>query len=540
MNQSGRSREGDTLAGKYALEGRLGVGGMGEVYRARNTAMGRAVAIKLLLAEHANDETVVARFLTEARAANLVRHPNVVDVLDIGRDDDGTPFIVQELLEGKDLARHVLDAGGRLPYVEALTLIVPIVEAVGLAHARGVVHRDLKPENVFLALIGDTIVPKLLDFGISQVLAAPDSVRMTATGVAMGTPAYMSPEQIKGAKSVDARTDVWSLGVILFEMVSGELPFPAESAGAMFVQISIAEPVPLASVAPSVPLDLTRVIARCLRKDRTERYASASDLARDLRNVLENKAILRTGELELNFPDAVDLHSPALELSHGDTLEQVVLQMPSPPSFEPEEPPSGLDLEVVRSSPEPRRASFDHPRPVRPTPTPAVARDADAVMRAVVLGLVALGVAAALTALDPTPVAWLLTSATGVLGGLPAAALLALAGAALVGCVVSGWSGARMAPLSWGHVAAAAGLLASSALLALHVLLDTEAPTPPIAFAIAAALVPLGAALYALRKGSAAWSSGASPRRGIAIAFAALVGVGVFVAAQIVRAGAAS
>src|SRR5580704_14378964 len=145
------SREGEVLAGKYRLDALLGAGGMGEVYRAENLGLGRSVAIKLIREEHGQSAEVVARFLREARTANIVRHPNVVDVLDVGQAEDGTPFIVQELLEGEDLSQYARGRGGKLGVEEALTFLIPAVEAVAFAHGLGVIHRDLKPENIFLA-----------------------------------------------------------------------------------------------------------------------------------------------------------------------------------------------------------------------------------------------------------------------------------------------------------------------------------------------------------------------------------------------------
>src|SRR5215472_14127243 len=197
---------GDLLAGKYTLEARLGAGAMGEVWRATQADVGRAVAIKILRGEHAADSGLVTRFLREARAANLVRHVNVVDVYDVGQDDAGTPFLVQELLEGQDLGAYLTSRGHGLPLDEAMQIVMPIVEAIAFAHGRGVVHRDIKPENVFLSRGAGAVVPKLLDFGISHV-DGEGAARMTATGVALGTPAYMSPEQIKSARNVDARSD---------------------------------------------------------------------------------------------------------------------------------------------------------------------------------------------------------------------------------------------------------------------------------------------------------------------------------------------
>lgn len=279
---------GDVLASKYRLDALLGSGGMGHVYRAVNIEIGREVAIKVLRAEHATNGDLVERFLREARAANLVRHPNVVDVVDIGRDGDGSPFIVQELLEGEDLGAYVERSGGRLTLNEVEDYLVPVVDAVAEAHARGVVHRDIKPENVFLARVGARRVPKLLDFGISKVRLP--NIKATEVGVMMGTPAYMAPEQVRGARDADPRADVWALGVMLFELVAGRLPFEAEDAPALFVAIATQQAPPLAEVAVGVDAHVSRVVERCLRRSPDERYPTALELARDLRRALEGEA----------------------------------------------------------------------------------------------------------------------------------------------------------------------------------------------------------------------------------------------------------
>jgi serine/threonine protein kinase len=282
------SRVGEVLGGKYRLDALLGAGGMGEIYRAENTGLGRNVAIKLMLEEHAGNADTVARFLREARAASIVRHPNVVDVLDVAQADDGTPFIVQELLDGNDLAQYVYERGGKLAPRQAIEILLPVVDAIAFAHQRGVIHRDLKPENVFLAR-GPTgqITPKLLDFGISRIVSA-DFERMTATGTTVGTPAYMSPEQVRADVPIDARTDVWALGVILFEIVSGARPFQADSPGALFLKIATEDARPLFEVAPEVSRALSDVVAKCLQPIAAKRYAAAADVARDLRSVLDS------------------------------------------------------------------------------------------------------------------------------------------------------------------------------------------------------------------------------------------------------------
>ncbi len=279
---------GEVLASKFRLEALLGAGGMGFVFRAVNLEIGREVAIKVMRPEFAALPSMVERFIREARAANLVRHPNVVDILDIGRDKDGSPFIVQELLKGEDLDAYASRRGGRLVAHELAELVVPVVEALGVAHANGVVHRDIKPSNIFLAEQGSVRIPKLLDFGISKLTA--QSMRATATGM-IGTPAYMAPEQIRGGGQADARSDVWAVGVMIFELLAGRLPFEGGDTPAIFVEIATKAPARLRDVVPSVPPELSRVVERCLRRNPEERYPSATEVARDLDHSIRGEAI---------------------------------------------------------------------------------------------------------------------------------------------------------------------------------------------------------------------------------------------------------
>ncbi|MBS2020364.1 MAG: protein kinase [Deltaproteobacteria bacterium] len=276
-------RQGDFLGGKYLLGDCLGIGGMGEVYRATNMSLGRDVAVKILNKEHTANEDDVLRFLREARAAAAVRHPNVVDVLDVARDDDGTPFIVQELLSGEDLEQYLIGpARGRLSIEEAIEIMIPVADAVGAAHSRNVVHRDLKPANIFLAKEGSRITPKVLDFGACLyqtvgVLSAKER-RML-----IGTPHYMAPEQISTAQDIDARVDVWALGVILFELCVGETPFEAEDLNQVLKYVR-KSPIPkLREVCPKAPVSLEIAVEQCLDRDRKKRMENATVL----KNALE-------------------------------------------------------------------------------------------------------------------------------------------------------------------------------------------------------------------------------------------------------------
>ena len=399
------TRVGDVLASKYRLEELLGSGGMGHVYRAVNVEIERAVAIKVLRSEHATNAPIVERFLREARAANLVRHPNVVDVVDIGRDGDGSPFIVQELLKGEDLSKYIERRGGQLTIAEIEEYLLPVVDAVAEAHAQGVVHRDIKPENVFLAEQGRKRIPKLLDFGISKVRLP--NIKLTEVGVMMGTPAYMAPEQIQGSREADPRTDVWALGIMLFELLSGRLPFEAEDAPALFVAVATKDVPRLVDVCPDVPPDVSTIVERCLRRPPDERYPSALELARDLRHVFEGAAVeptqarslpahlLARRSPQLDIPDLVVPakrqaeveRPPAPKTLSGSppslALNKTELSVPAQPSFNrssvPDAPPLGPVSSPRQATPpsgrtQPQPAPHSQPQPYsqpRSQPQPA-------------------------------------------------------------------------------------------------------------------------------------------------------------------------
>ena len=278
-------RKGDFLGGKYLLEDCLGIGGMGEVYRAQNVSLGRKVAIKLLNKEHTSNEDDVMRFLREARAAAAIRHPNVVDVFDVARDDDGTPFIVQELLSGQDLEQYLgASDDGRLPAGEALEIMTPVADAVAAAHKQNVVHRDLKPANIFLAREGEKIIPKVLDFGacLYQTVGALSAKEQR---MLIGTPHYMAPEQISTAMDVDARADVWAMGVILYELLVGETPFEAGDANAVLKLVRTRAVQHVRKLVSTVPEALDEIVARCLDRDRKKRFADAAVMREELDQV---------------------------------------------------------------------------------------------------------------------------------------------------------------------------------------------------------------------------------------------------------------
>ena len=314
------TRIGRVLASKYRLLRLLGKGGMGAVYEAENTWTHRRVAVKLLRAELSSDRHTVSRFLQEARAASALQHPHIVDVLDMGREPgDNTLYIVQEFLEGVTLRARMTEAG-RLEPAEAVRVLAPILSALEAAHARGIVHRDIKPENIFLTRGADgALAPKLIDFGISKVVGEDFGavVHKTRTGSMLGTPAYMSPEQARGDRTIDARADIWSAGVVLYELLCGRGPFDGESFGLLISQIMTAEIPRVETFAPDLPHDLAEVVHRALVRDRAKRHASAGAFREALLACATDRLCPRPDRA----PDSSFVHSDTLPASGGPTKE---------------------------------------------------------------------------------------------------------------------------------------------------------------------------------------------------------------------------
>ena len=276
---------GAVVAGKYLIERCLAEGGFGVVVVARQLDLQRLVAVKHLRPRALSNASFVERFQREARLAARLQSEHVVRVYDVGTLPDVGPYIVMEYLEGRDLSRVVRDGPAALTSV--IDWILQACEGLAEAHALGIVHRDLKPDNLFLAEgAGGMTTLKVLDFGISKLMAKAahlDSTsRPTETGERFGTPVYMSPEQLRSAAEVDLRADVWSLGVVLFELIAGELPFPGESMAQLCTSILVSPPKSLQALRPEVPAGVAAVVARCLEKDADRRYANVADLAHDL------------------------------------------------------------------------------------------------------------------------------------------------------------------------------------------------------------------------------------------------------------------
>lgn len=278
---------GRTIAGKYTLTRVLGAGGMGVVYEAVNTWTGRRVAIKELHSSYSSDPHAVLRFKLEAKAASRIAHPNVVEILDMGQDPTtGSLFMVQELLTGSTLRQRIAERG-TLTIDEIIRVMAPALSALVAAHDAGVIHRDLKPDNIFLASDGvGGEVTKLIDFGLSKQLHRELALDVTGEGRQLGTPFYMSPEQLRAEADLDERTDVWAMGVVMFEMLAGIRPFVGPSYNELVVQI-LTSPVPqLAELVPALPTPIAALVANALERDRTHRMRS-----RELRDAFEELAL---------------------------------------------------------------------------------------------------------------------------------------------------------------------------------------------------------------------------------------------------------
>ncbi len=277
-------KEGDLIDGKYELLKLLGEGGMGAVYGAYHRKLGRKVALKFMLPEHLEKREYAARFLREAQAAAAIGSEHIINVNDVGETEDGCPFLVMEYLEGEDLNR-ILECEGVLEPTRAVDLVLQACRALAAAHERGIIHRDLKPENLFRTFRDDgSEWIKVLDFGIAKVHDSfgDASTRLTATGTMLGTPMYMAPEQACGAKHIDERVDVYALGAILYELLTGQPPFLGETYNEIIVKIATREPLPPTALRAALDLHLEAVVLTAITKNPDERYGSVYELAQAL------------------------------------------------------------------------------------------------------------------------------------------------------------------------------------------------------------------------------------------------------------------
>jgi len=282
---------GTTLSGRYLVTRKIGQGGMGAVYEATHTIINKRVAVKVLLEKYAQREALVRRLKQEAQLASSVDNEHIISVTDFGTTEDGRTFVVMEYLEGESLA-ECLSRETKLPEQRILRLISQAASALAAAHAKGIVHRDIKPENLFILRRKDADFVKVVDFGISKSLRASgeeeETTRLTQTGMVLGTPLYMSPEQARGDDELDHRVDVYALGVIMYEAATGRVPFVGNNYLSVISQVLNEEPKPLRELSPELSEEFEAVVLKAMSKDVNERYASANDMLADVNALLDD------------------------------------------------------------------------------------------------------------------------------------------------------------------------------------------------------------------------------------------------------------
>ena len=325
------------VVGSYEISASIGKGAMGEVYEAKHVTLGRRVAVKVLRGDHGKDDDSVRRFFNEARAASAVEHRGIVEVIDFGRDDSGCPFLVMELLDGESLAAR-LRHHRPLSIDEALRLVRQVASALGAAHARGIVHRDLKPDNIFLVRDPDVsggVRAKIVDFGIAKLVDPELRAGVaTRTGAVIGTPAYMAPEQCRGSVEVDRRADLYALGCILYEMLTGAPPFVREGLGDLLAAHMFDRWAPVRSLRPDVSAGIEAVLDRLLAKDRDARFAGATELLAALDDPAKITPLPEAAAMG-NAPDAfLETLAPpeAAKVGLTSTLSATAAEVAGPPA----------------------------------------------------------------------------------------------------------------------------------------------------------------------------------------------------------------
>ena len=327
---------GHVVAGKYRIEQVLGAGGMGVVAAATHLDLGSLVAIKFLLPDALKNPEIVDRFNREARVAVKIRSEHAIRVIDVGHLETGAPYIVMEHLEGQDLDQR-LEEDIRIPVPEAVDKILQASEALAEAHALDIVHRDIKPENLFVTRRADgTDCVKVLDFGIAKMAETSVSGHrdLTQTSAFLGSPSYMSPEQLASSRDVDARADVWALGVSLYKLVTGSSPFIADSISALVLAVVQRAPISLAELCPDAPAGLEEAVAKCFEKDREDRYADVGEMARALAPFGTDAAASSVDRIErvLSRSVSANREDSGGVTTHADVFPQVAAsEVPAPP-----------------------------------------------------------------------------------------------------------------------------------------------------------------------------------------------------------------
>jgi serine/threonine-protein kinase len=336
-----RPAPGDVVGGKYRIVRLIGDGGMGTVYEAHHEFLETTVALKFLHSELAKRAGLGSRFLQEARVSARIRSPHVTHVTDVDQTADGSPYLVMELLHGEPL-QQAMDRRGKLPVEQAIDFALQILSGLEAAHAIGVVHRDLKPDNVFIVPATGGPLLKLIDFGIAKLRASTEFQKgLTRAGVIMGTPEYMAPEQLFSAETVDHRADLYSLGVILFEMLSGRRPADGDDVETIVAAVVSGNVRHLAALEPSLNPGLVAVVERSLQPDRDQRFATALDMRRALAPFAG--ALSHAGRLAANPEPVVHSSSPAVGANQTGPSQVFEPGRAVPKTLPPEADPAGLD-----------------------------------------------------------------------------------------------------------------------------------------------------------------------------------------------------
>ena len=375
LTAAGMSLVGAVL-GSYRLTAELSSGGMGTVYRAQHELLARPAAVKVLKPELATNADVVSRFFTEARAASAIRHAGIVEVFDFGYTPDGDAYLAMELLEGCDLKSRII-SGGALAERDAAQIARDVASALAAAHAKGIYHRDLKPENVFLVRGDDgRDHAKVLDFGVAKLVDRRDDRKATVDGTLLGTPRYMAPEQARAASAIDHRADLYSLGCMMYEMVTASPPFLATTSGGLIAQHLFDDPEPPAMRGAALTPAFDAIISKLLKKEPSERYGSATELAQaiDAAMVPVKPARSRRGASAAIIAGAVAIAGAAvaiaLHYSHAEAsppAQAPVVAAPAPAPDAAIAVASPPDAAIAQApAPPPLPATTPAPRPVAP------------------------------------------------------------------------------------------------------------------------------------------------------------------------------
>jgi len=326
---------GELIQSRYRLLRLLGSGASGAVWAAKNELIDRDVALKVMRPEVAEDAVALQRFFNEAKASGRVRSPSIVEILDLGQAEDGSPFLVFELLEGESLDER-LRRDTLIPPEQLLEMLCGVAKALELSHGSGIIHRDLKPANLFITKNPTTgnHIAKILDFGISKVFDTGHNFSLTRTGTVVGSPAYMSPEQAAGREDIDGRADIWSLGVVMYEALTGTLPHQAANYNALMVRILTQDCDPVQTRKPDLPPSVCAIVDACLKRERDERTSSAGILAKQMDGALREMKAMRFRALGRRAtdrtPGEIQRRASDFEGGPGQTTLKVSKEKPSP------------------------------------------------------------------------------------------------------------------------------------------------------------------------------------------------------------------